>query len=448
MDLFDRTPEGKPDAVPASRPLADRMRPVSFGDLVGQDELFGDEGFISRLLRTAQPPSLIFWGPPGSGKTTVARILSQQYGLPFVHFSAVMGGMKEVREIVDEARRTLQRTGKPTILFVDEIHRFNKSQQDAFLPHVESGLIILIGATTENPSFEINAALLSRCRVVVFQPIAPEDIENLIDRALADEQRGFGSRRVVITPDARALIAQMSGGDARSALNMLESAVETLPVGRAEMGVEDVRRSFQRATLSYDKKGEHHYNIISAFIKSMRGTDPDAAIYWLARMLESGEDPLFIARRMVIFASEDIGNADPQALQMALNVYEACERIGLPECRINLAHGVTYLASAPKSNASYAAIGKAIGEVKRSGPLPVPLHLRNAPTGLMRELGYGKGYQYAHEADDALILQEHLPEETGERVFYEPKRTGAEKDIAERLERIAAWKARKRKDEG
>ncbi len=448
MDLFDRdSPPEKGSGRKPPQPLAERLRPLSFDQLVGQAELFGPEGFVTRLLRSGKPPSLIFWGPPGSGKTTVAKILSRQYGLPFVHFSAVMSGIKEVRAIVEEAERTLSRTGKPTILFVDEIHRFNKSQQDAFLPHVESGLVILIGATTENPSFEINAALLSRCRVVTFQMIPPEAIEKLLDRAVADRENGLGTRELALSDEGRVLLAQMAGGDARSALNMLETVVDTLPEGVKTITPEEIRSALQRTTLPYDKSGEHHYNIISAFIKSMRGTDPNAAIYWLARMLESGEDPLFISRRMVIFASEDIGNADSQALQVALNVYEACERIGLPECRINLAHGVTYLASAPKSNASYAALGKATAEVKQTGPLPVPLHLRNAPTALMKDLGYHKGYQYAHDAEDALILQEHLPEGTADRSFYEPKKVGDEKEIAERLERITQWKEKKRRGE-
>ncbi len=448
MDLFDRD-ERPPEPVSggAHQPLAERLRPASFNQLVGQADLFGDSGFITRLLRTGKPPSLILWGPPGTGKTTVARILSRQYGLPFVHFSAVMGGMKEVRAVVEEAQETLRRTGKPTILFVDEIHRFNKGQQDAFLPHVESGLIILIGATTENPSFEINAALLSRCRVVTFQSIAPDEIEKLLVRALKDPDHGLNRPELTPASESLALIAQMCGGDARYALNILETVVEILPKGVAAITPDDIRSALQRTMLPYDKAGEHHYNVISAFIKSMRGTDPNAAIYWLARMLESGEDPLFIARRMVIFASEDVGNADPRALQVALNVYEACERIGLPECRINLAQGVTYLASAPKSNASYAAISKAISEVKATGSLQVPLHLRNAPTGLMKELGYGRGYQYAHDADEGIILQEHLPEGTKEREFYSPKNVGSEKEIAERLDRIAQWKEKKRRGE-
>jgi putative ATPase len=400
-------------------PLAERMRPRTLEEYVGQTRILGPGRLLRQVIERKSLPSLILWGPPGCGKTTLAYLLAKTEDAPFAAFSAVLSGVKELRQIIDEARDQRRRHGKPTILFVDEIHRFNKAQQDAFLPHVEQGLIILIGATTENPSFEVIAPLLSRTRVVVLEALNEEALVLLLQRALVDEERGLGGQHLTATEEAYAFIAQHAQGDARMALNTLEvAATLASQKGTTEIDLSVAEEAAQHKALLYDKGGEEHYNVISAFIKSMRGSDPDAAVYWLMRMIEAGEDPLFIARRMVIFAAEDIGNADPHALPLAIAAKDAVHFVGLPEGRIPLAQAVTYLATAPKSNASYKAMLAAAEDVKKYGPLPVPLHLRNAPTKLMKGLGYGKGYPYAHDYEGAVVEQQHLPDKLKERRYY------------------------------
>lgn len=415
-------------------PLAERMRPRTLEEYVGQRKLLAPGRLLKQITERKVLPSLILWGPPGCGKTTLAHLLAQTVQMPFVAFSAVLSGVKELRQILDEAQDQRRLHGKATVLFVDEIHRFNKAQQDAFLPHVEKGLIILLGATTENPSFEIIAPLLSRARVVVLESLSLEDLLILLKRALQDKERGLGERHLTADEDALLFITQHAQGDARSALNTLEVAAMIATekeTGHINLGL--VEEAAQHKALLYDKGGEEHYNIISAFIKSMRGSDPDAAVYWMMRMLEAGEDPLFIARRMVIFAAEDIGNADPQALSLAVAVKDAVHFVGLPEARIPMAQAATYLATAPKSNASYRAMLAALEDVKKHGPLPVPLHLRNAPTKLMKGLGYGKGYQYAHDYEGAVVTQTHLPEALRERRYYRPSERGHERQIKDRM---------------
>ncbi len=438
MDLFSSATS---DKVPA--PLAERLRPHRIDEMVGQQHLLGQDGILRRLIEQDQLTSAILWGPPGTGKTTLARVIAQTTRSHFVAFSAVLQGVKDIREVVAKAQQERNYYGRRTLLFVDEIHRFNKAQQDALLPWVENGDITLIGATTENPSFEVNSALLSRSRVFVLEPLATEDIQQLLKRALSS-QEGLGPQQLEIEDKAIEFIAEQAHGDARIALNTLEIAAATADDNSIKHS--DAATAMQKAPLLYDKGAEEHYNVISAFIKSMRGSNPDAAIYWLARMIEAGEDPLFIARRMVIFAAEDIGNADPRALQLAVSCQQAVHFIGMPEGRIPLAQAVTYLATAPKSNAAYAAIGEAQKEVRQSGALPVPHQLRNAPTGLMKDLGYGKDYQYAHNHTDNIVTQEHLPEALCGREFYRPKDSGYEKMIRERLDWWAAQRE-KQKDE-
>jgi putative ATPase len=439
MDLFG-SPASQPQQT--SQPLAERMRPTSLQEFVGQEHLLGPGKLLSGMVDSGKLGSLILWGPPGSGKTTLAQILAQSAGAVCVHFSAVTSGVKDLKKIIHEAEQ-LQRLGKPTVLFVDEIHHFNKAQQDNFLPHVERGTLILIGATTENPSFEVISPLLSRCQVLVLKTLSPEDIGKVVDRALGNARRGLAATRLAITAEGREFLIQQSQGDCRVALNALEAAA-ILAQGHAqkEIGLAHVQEALQRKPLQYDKAGEEHYNVISAFIKSMRGSDPDAALYWMMRMIEAGEDPLFIVRRMVIFAAEDIGNADPRALQVAVAAKDAVHFVGLPEGRIPMAQAVTYLASAPKSNASYKAMLAATEDVQERGALPVPLHLRNAPTPLMQKLGYGKDYKYAHNYDEHIVEQEHLPQELLGKHYYTPSDSGYEKEIKERLK---FWEEKKQR---
>jgi putative ATPase len=432
-ELFGAAPGAGP-APPG--PLADRMRPKSFDELVGQSHLLAP-GSPLALMRDGQHlSSLILWGPPGSGKTTIARLLAGTAGVRFVQFSAVLSGVKEVKEVMERAAIERRRAGKPTILFVDEIHRFHKGQQDAFLAHVEKGDIVLIGATTENPSFEVNSALLSRARVLVLKELGPDDLRAVLERALADPERGLGGR-VAADSEALDLMSQAADGDARRALNTLEVAAAGAREGR--ITVEDVRQALARRHLRYDRAGEEHYNLISALHKSLRDSDPHAGLYWLARMLAAGEDPLYVARRLVRFASEDVGNADPNALPLAVAAFQAYHQLGTPEGELALAQCCVYLATAPKSNAVYRALGQAMEEVEKSGSLPPPLVIRNAPTGLMRQLGYGAGYRYAHDEEGRIADQRHFPEELEGRRFYEPTGEGFEAEIARRMQ---AWEKR------
>jgi len=438
-ELFPRP--SAPALRSARAPLAERMRPRSADEFVGQQHLLGPRRVLREMLEGGQVESLILWGPPGSGKTTLAHLLAGASGAHAVSFSAVLQGVKELRQVVDEAETELRHTGRRTVLFVDEIHRFNKAQQDAFLPHVEAGTITLIGATTENPSFEVIPPLLSRTRVLVLEPLTPDDVGQVVDRALADAERGLGAAQLTLAPEARAFLIAHAQGDARVALNTLELGARLARTRRTRtLDLPLLEEAAQQRALRYDKAGEEHYNVISAFIKSLRGGDPDAALYWMMRMLEAGEDPLFIARRMVIFAAEDVGNAEPQALQVAVAAKDAVHFVGLPEGRIPLAQAATFLATSPKSNASYRAMLAAAEDVKRRGVLPVPLHLRNAPTPLMKGLGYGAGYLYPHDYEDAVIEQDYLPEDLAGRRYYEPTDRGREREIAERLR---AWRARR-----
>ncbi|MFO7605484.1 MAG: replication-associated recombination protein A [Desulfurivibrionaceae bacterium] len=416
-------------------PLAERMRPRHLADFIGQNQLLGEDKLLWRLVRQERMPSLLLWGPPGVGKTTLAHILANQTKSNFVFFSAVLSGIKDVREIVVIAEKLLTEKQQSTILFVDEIHRFNKSQQDAFLPHVESGLLTLIGATTENPSFQVIAPLLSRCRVLVLNPLSKGDLTEIINRAIKDPENGLGKHQVHIEPEALDHLAEAADGDARRALNNLEVAFSiTNPDGdRYIIDATTVEEAIQHRSLRYDTDGEEHYNLISALHKSMRDSDPDGALYWLTRMIISGEDPLYIARRLIRFASEDIGNADPQALSMALNARESYHILGSPEGELAIAQATIYLATAPKSNATYSAFNQVSREIKKSGSLPVPKHIRNAPTALMKELGYGKGYKYAHDQPEGIVLQNHLPDELEGRKFYHPTNRGHEAVIADRL---------------
>ncbi len=434
-----------PEKITADTPLPERLRPKNVEEVVGLEELLAPGRFLRNAIETDRIPSMIFWGPPGSGKTTLARIIAKTTRARFVQFSATSTSIKDIKTLMEEARKSRQTRGSKTIVFIDEIHRFNTAQQDAFLPYVESGDIILIGATTENPSFEVNSALLSRCKVVVIPQLEREEIMTILRRAIAEPSL----QRLGIDLDEAALdfIAATSAGDARQALNSLQLVVETARREDNPIDVEKVKSILQRRSLMYDKSGEEHYNIISALHKSLRNGDADAAVYWLARMVEAGEDPLYIARRLVRFASEDVGNADPQALTVAVAAKEATHFIGMPEANTALAQAVIYLATAPKSNAVYEAYTRAAEDAHTQVADPVPLHLRNAPTRLMKALDYGKGYRYAHDERDAIADMECLPPSLADRQYYEPTERGFEKEIRRRLE---GWKAikRQRKSEG
>ncbi len=441
MDLFRHS--ARRDR--AGQPLAERMRPRDLGEFVGQAHLVGPGKILERLGGAL--PSLILWGPPGTGKTTLAGILAARSQAHFVALSAVQAGVKDLRDAVAEAEQRLGERRQRTVLFLDEIHRFNKAQQDALLPHVESGTVTLIGATTENPSFEVNAALLSRCKVVRLEALTAEDLRLLVDRALIDEARGLGKRPLDVAPEVRDLIAREAGGDARRALATLEIAADLArPAdgGRRTVDAATVEEALQKKTLLYDKAGEEHYNVISAFIKSLRGSDPDAAVYWMTRMLEAGEDPIFVVRRMVIFASEDIGNADPRALSVAVSALDAVRLVGLPEGTLPMTQAVLYLATAPKSNTvltTYAAARKAVND---AGALPVPSHLRNAPTPLMKQLGYGAGYKYPHDFQGHYVAENYLPDALRGQRFFRPSESGYERELAERLR---AWRKQAGLDE-
>ncbi|MDQ6709372.1 MAG: replication-associated recombination protein A [Candidatus Dormibacteraeota bacterium] len=422
------------------QPLAARMRPQSLDEFVGQEHLVGQDHELRRAIEEDRVGSMILWGPPGSGKTTLARLIARVTSSHFVPLSAVSAGVADLRRHTEEARLRRAQGGKRTILFIDEIHRFNKGQQDAVLPFVEEGVITMIGATTENPSFEVNAALLSRTRVFVLQALDDDNIGAILDRALIEPGRGLGDRAIDLDPQARAALIRVANGDARVALNGLEAAASLArPVkGRRHVTESIVEEAVQRKNLNYDRAGEEHYNIISALHKSLRDSDPDASLYWLARMLEAGEDPLYVVRRLIRFASEDIGMADPQALSQTVAAQQAAHFIGMPEANLALAQAVVYLATAPKSNALYAAYGQVREDVARTRADPVPLHLRNAPTPLMRKIGYGKGYRYAHDYDEAQVDQQHLPDAIKDRTYYHPSDRGYEKTVKERLDAFAA----------
>ncbi len=439
--LFDE-PSQPPD--PRTVPLAERMRPRSLDEVEGQEELIGPGRPLREAIERDLLQSIIFWGPPGTGKTTLARLVADLTAADFIAFSAVLSGIKEVKDVMAAAQDRRRRLGRRTIVFVDEIHRFNKAQQDAFLPRVEAGDIILIGATTENPSFEVIAALLSRSKVFVLKPLGDDAIVRILRRAMTNEERGLGREAPDVSSEALGAIARYASGDARAALNLLQFAVATAPrpAGRLFIDVPLLERTMQKKALLYDKAGEEHYNIISALHKSMRNSDPDAAVYWLARMLEAGEDPLYIARRLVRFASEDIGNADPQALTVAVAAKDAVHFIGMPEGNTALAQAAIYLATAPKSNAIYTAYTAAADAAEKDVASPVPLHLRNAPTQLMTQLDYGKGYRYAHDEADAVADMDCLPENLRGRRFYEPTERGFEKEIKRRLD---GWKEIKKR---
>lgn len=427
-------------------PLASRLRPESLETFVGQKHLLGEGKLLRQLIDQDQIPSMIFWGPPGVGKTTLASIIAKKTNADFVNFSAVTSGIKEIKEVMARAELS-RRSGLRTLVFVDEIHRFNKAQQDAFLPYVEKGSIILIGATTENPSFEINAALLSRCRVFVLQPLSTDDLTELLHHALKSS-RGLGYLNVEIGEELIAAIAAFANGDARTALNVLEMAVTngTITPEKTIVTRDILEQCISKKSLLYDKNGEEHYNLISALHKSMRNSDPDAAVYWLARMLEAGEDPLYVARRVVRFASEDVGLADSKALEVAVAAYQACHFLGMPECSVHLTHAVVYMAMAPKSNALYMAYETAKKDALTRLAEPVPLVIRNAPTRLMQQLHYGEGYQYAHDTQEKLTDMQCLPDDLAGRVYYRPTEQGLEARYKQRLEEIKAWKKARREE--
>ena len=430
-DMFDAASRAERER---DAPLAARMRPRSFDEYVGQEHLTAPDRLLRRAIEADQVPSMVLWGPPGSGKTTLAEIVARSTSTHFSALSAVTSGVADLRRVVEEARERRKLYGQRTILFIDEIHRFSKSQQDVALPHVEDGTVTLIGATTENPSFEVISPLLSRCRVYTLNALTEDGVQTVIDRALTDAERGLGSLDVTFEEGAREFLVSMANGDARIALNTLELAVQATPAdggGTHAITLSTLEDALQHRAGMYDKGGEEHYNIISAFIKSMRSSDPDAALYWLARMLESGEDALFVVRRMVIFAAEDVGLADPQALVMATACQQAVHFVGLPEGYLPLAETVVYLATAPKSNSAYAAYKKAVEDVKHTRNDPVPLHLRNAPTGLMKGLGYGEGYKYAHDYPEHYVEQQNRPDSVAGHRYYEPGELGYEQRIGE-----------------
>jgi len=438
MDLFENYEKKK---MNNNAPLADRIRPERLEDLLGQEKVIGPGKPLRQAIEEDELQSIILWGPPGSGKTTLARIIAKMTKTHFVPFSAAISGVPALRRIIKEAQDRRRYHHQRTILFVDEIHRFNKAQQDAFLPYVEDGTIILIGATTENPSFEVISPLLSRSTVYILEPLSPEDLKNILEKALPDKEKGLGKYKLKLEPKVLDFIVELAYGDARIALNILEFAVITTKPdtqGIRNISVKIIEEVVQKRCLRYDKTGEEHYNIISALHKSMRDSDPDAAIYWVARMLEAGENPLYVARRLVRFASEDIGNADPQALQLAVAAMQAVHFLGMPEGNLALAQTATYLACAPKSNALYKGYQLTQKDIKRWGPLPVPLVIRNAPTTLMKNLDYGKGYKYAHNFEGGYIVQEHLPKELKGRKYYFPTDRGFEKEIKQRLEKLKA----------
>lgn len=422
--------------VDAGKPLADRMRPHTLGSFVGQESIIGKDKPLRTAIERDQLFSMLFWGPPGTGKTTLAQIIAETSNSKFLPFSAVTVGVKEIREAASEAAFESKTSGIRTILFLDEIHRFNKAQQDYLLPHVERGTIILIGATTENPSFEVNSALLSRLRVFILQPLSRENLLKILNNAMNDSKKGLGSSNLILEENAADYIASISDGDARMALNILEvSASHASLQGRNMIDLDCVRESAQSTNIRYDHAGEEHFNLISALHKSLRDSDPDGGLYWMARMLEGGEDPLYIARRLVRFASEDVGLAAPQGLNMAVAAFQACQFVGMPECALALAQTVVYLACSPKSNSLEAAYLSLKAEIRKSGALPVPMCIRNAPTKFMKEIGYGKGYKYAHDYPDAEVEQQHLPDQLVGKRFYFPTDRGFEKTIKERVDK-------------